>query len=71
MIAVGVLITLLSGGCTLVALYIGITEKSSSGLIGTALIFGLPFVAIGIGLFVGGRSLSRSRGPSEPPGEMF
>lgn len=71
MIAVGVLITLLSGGCTLVGLFIGLTEKGSSGLIGTALIFGLPFVAIGIGLVVGGRTLSRSRGPTEPPGEVF
>ena len=71
-IAIGALLALLSGACTATFFITGLLSQSPGGDVGqllTSLIFGLPFVAIGIGLVVAGRSIARERDPpASPPG---
>ena len=62
MMACGVLITLLSGGCTGVVLFSGMLPLNGRDASMSLLIIlgvGLPFMAIGVALFFGGRAISR------------
>ena len=64
--AIGVLITLLSGACTGVVLFTSLVpgnrDLSSILLI---LCVGLPFIAVGVAIFFGGRAISQG-GSSRP-----
>lgn len=62
MMAIGVLITLLSGACTGVMLFINLSsikDGADPSMFVTILGVGLPFIAIGVGFFFGGRAISR------------
>jgi hypothetical protein len=58
LMAVGALITFLSGACTLYVLSVSAGEG-----LALPLLFGAPFIAIGLGLVFGGRALFR--GPND------
>ncbi|HTI68295.1 MAG TPA: hypothetical protein VL460_12180 [Caulobacteraceae bacterium] len=64
LMAVGGLIALLSGACTLFVGGAGLLNGSANSMIPGALIFGVPVIALGVGVFLGGRSLYR--GPQRP-----
>lgn len=69
LMAVGGLIALLSGSCTLLVMGFGAFDNASAGellsVLPLALLFGAPPFAVGAGLFIWGRSLFR--GPKPPP----
>jgi hypothetical protein len=65
LITVGALIGGLSGLCTAVGLAFSLTGKDM-GMAPVVLIVGGPPIAIGVGLFFGGRALWR-RGAAPPP----
>ena len=67
MIAVGVLITLLSGGCTLAVLWMSMGPNGNLSFLTSALGVGLFFILLGVGLFFGGRNLLLTdvSGPSD------
>lgn len=72
MMAVGVLITLLSGACTGVMVFINLSsigKGANHSVFLTIFGVGLPFIAIGIALVAGGRSISRQREPRAPSGD--
>jgi hypothetical protein len=70
LIAVGVLIAVLAGGCTLLVLGFSFMQKGDAmTVIPMALLFGLPNFAIGLGLYFGGRALYRDPKPrADRPG---
>ena len=74
LIAIGILIAVLSGLCTLgvvgIGLYAGLQSHSlneTASLLPTALAIGVPCFLIGLGFFFAGRALGRSGRPERPP----
>ena len=60
LLAVGILIAGVSGLCTLYGLAMSFTEPSSMlSMVPMVLMFGVPPLAVGIGLIFGGRRLMR------------